>query len=544
MKIACLQLDSLIGDFHGNVAKLLSSYEKAIAQGAELVLAPELFLSGYAARDLLTYRDFIAANARALEELAAKIGDIPLLVGTLTVNENRPGKPLYNSAAVLLEGRIAYVVHKALLPTYDVFDEDRYFEPGSGSEVFLYRGRRIGITICEDLWNDEDFWPDRRYRRDPVKPLSRQGMDLLVNLSASPWNLGKERLRHDMMSKVARDEGVPLVQVNMVGGNDELLFDGQSMVFNPRGEITALGTPFREDILVVDIDDPTPVHPKWPSDAEQLFYALSMGTHDYLTKCGFKKAVLGLSGGIDSAVTAAIAVDAMGPENVIGVAMPTKYSSKGSVDDAVALAANLEIELKTIPIQESFDHFLHVLEPSFAGKPVDITEENLQARIRGMTLMALSNKLGAMVLATGNKSELSTGYCTLYGDMNGGLAVLGDVLKLQVYDIARWLNRRAEIIPNSSITKAPSAELRPDQTDQDSLPPYEVLDKIIQAYIVDKKTMEEMLALGFDKALLDRVIRLIDNAEYKRHQSAKVLKVSPVSFGTGRRLQIVRGRYL
>jgi NAD+ synthetase len=539
-QVACLQLNPTIGAFASNAGQVRNAYERAVKAGAWLVLAPELALSGYPPRDLLNRPDFVDANLRALDELAQSVGPVPLIVGTLQKNPKRPGRPLHNSAVVLRDGAVRMTVHKTLLPTYDVFDEDRYFEPGESSGIFVHDGRRIGITICEDIWNDEDFWSDRRYRRDPVKLLTQEGIDLLVNLSASPWHIGKEKTRAAMLSEVAKREKIPVVQVNMTGGNDELLFDGQSMVFNARGELCALGNAFDEDLLMADTCHLVPLDIQWPEWEAQLFYALAMGLHDYVTKCGFEKVALGLSGGIDSAVTAVLAVEALGPDNVLGVALPAVYSSRESVEDAEALARVLEIEFHVVPIQPVFEQMLVQLSPLFAGRPADTTEENLQSRIRGMALMALSNKTGRLVLTTGNKSELAVGYCTLYGDMCGGLAVISDVLKMQVYALARWINRHMEIIPHRTITKAPSAELRPHQTDQDSLPPYEILDRIVEEYVVREKSAEEIVAGGLDRAVVRDILRKIDLNEYKRRQAAPGLKVTPKAFGVGRRRPVAQ----
>lgn len=541
MEIGCLQLNATIGAFESNAQKALEGYQRAVKSGAKLVIAPELFLSGYPPRDLLNRNDFVQQNEFFLQKLTSEIGDEPLIIGTLSTNPKRPGKQLYNSVAILQNGKIQQRLHKELLPTYDVFDEDRYFEPGEEKTVFEYNGKRIGITICEDIWNDEDFWPERLYRRDPVKELVDKKIDLLINIAASPWHLGKERVREAMLSKIAKQEKIPILQVNLVGGNDELIFDGHSIALDAKGKIIFLGHGFEEHIDVINF--PNPKHPeiKRPEPEEQLFYALALGTRDYVQKCGFGKVIIGLSGGIDSALTAAIAVEALGPENVMGIAMPSAYSSQESLRDAEALARILEIEFHVIPIQSSFEHILKQLQPIFAGAKPDITEENLQARIRGIILMAISNKTNRLLLTTGNKSELAVGYCTLYGDMCGGLAVINDVLKTQIYRIAKWLNRKTEIIPQNTIQRAPSAELRPNQTDQDTLPPYDILDRIIEAYIVHEKSSEEIIdKLGCDKKLVLDVLRKIDLSEYKRRQAAPGLKVASKAFGMGRRRPIAQ----
>ncbi len=543
MIIGLLQLNPTIGAFAANREKLLAAYREAVARGAEFVIAPELFLCGYPPRDLLLRDDFIEANAATLAETAESVGSAPLAVGHAGINPIRPGRPLTNAVSVLHEGKVAWQTTKCLLPTYDVFDEDRYFEPGVRPGIFEWKGIRIGITICEDIWNDEDFWPERRYRRDPVRELIQGGAQVILNLSASPWHLGKETTRLAMLQQVARDEGVPLAQVNAVGGNDELIFDGHSSALNGRGEILSLGKGFEEDTLLVDLfngDSHCIPKPSFQPPEKLLFEALSLGLRDYVHKCGFQSVILGLSGGIDSAVVACIAAHALGPDKVTGVAMPARFSSPGSLSDASDLARNLGIHLQTIPIEPAFEMMEKTLAPAFAGRPPNEAEENLQSRLRGITLMALSNKFGSLVLTTGNKSEMAVGYCTLYGDMNGALAPIADVLKTEVYRLANWVNQRQAVIPPSSITKPPSAELRPNQMDQDSLPPYPVLDRIIQKYIVhhDKKS-----AIVNDEAppeVVSDIINKISHTEYKRRQAAPALKVSPRAFGMGRQIPIAQ----
>lgn len=541
MHIGILQLNSTIGDFTANRQKLVAGYEKACALGAEFILAPELFLCGYPPRDLLLRADFIEANLVALNETAKQIGAVPLCIGYVDRNSEKPGRALRNSAAVLQNGKIIWRTHKSLLPTYDVFDEDRYFEPAKKVEPFEFNGRKLGITVCEDIWNDEDFWPDRLYRRDPIKELVSQGAEMILNISASPWHDGKDRTRLEMLRRVARDEKIPLVQVNLVGANDELIFDGHSVVLNARGELLALGKGFAEEILVVDFGKNSPVQKnEFPLREQQIFSALSLGLRDYVHKCGFKSVILGLSGGIDSALVAVLAADALGADKVFGVAMPARYSSEGSLTDAEALAKNLGIRYEVFPIEPVFQSVEKQLEKAFANFKPNEAEENVQSRLRGVTLMALSNKFGALVLTTGNKSEMAVGYCTLYGDMNGALAPIADVLKTDIYKIARWVNREREIIPQNSISKPPSAELRPGQKDQDSLPPYETLDAILDLYVVKNQGKEEIISGGFDAAVVNDVINKINFSEYKRRQAAPALKISSRAFGMGRRIPIAQ----
>ena len=545
MKIGLLQLNPTVGAFAANREKLLAAYAEAVARGAEFVLAPELFLCGYPPRDLLLRDDFVEANLAALAETAIGIGIIPLCVGFVEKNSGRPGRALKNSAAVLQNGKIVWRTAKSLLPTYDVFDEDRYFEPAKKTGPFVFNGQKIGITICEDIWNDEDFWPDRLYRRDPVRELISQGAEMILNLSASPWCDGKEKTRLEMLRRVARDEKIPLAQVNAVGANDELIFDGHSVALDAHGEILALGKGFAEDILVVDLKSASRIthHASrvlFPPREELLFSALSLGIRDYVHKCGFNSVLLGLSGGIDSALIAVIAADALGAANVLGVAMPARHSSAGSLTDAEKLAKNLGSRYEVLPIEPVFNAVEAQLQKVFAGTKPNETEENIQSRLRGLTLMALSNKFGGLVLTTGNKSEMAVGYCTLYGDMNGALAPIADVLKTDVYKIARWVNRGREIIPAASITKPPSAELRPGQKDQDSLPPYEILDAILDLYVVKNLGKAEIISHGFDAAVVNDVVNKINFSEYKRRQAAPGLKVSPRAFGMGRRIPVAQ----
>ena len=539
MKIGILQVDLTVGDFVGNSVKILKSYEKVVRQGADLVVAPELGLCGYPPRDLLNRTDFMEAHDRALKGLAVKIGQVPLLVGGIEKFRGKDGRPLHNTAFLLQQKKIRTVARKALLPTYDVFDEDRYFEPGGDFQPIRIGKVRVGVTICEDIWNDEDVWPTRRYRRDPVRELTKKGIDLLVNLSASPWSLDKEKTRYRLLREVAIRSKIPVVQVNAVGGNDELVFDGQSLAVGKKGGLLAQGAPFGEQSWVVDLQG-RETQPDWTSREESVFRALVLGTRDYLKKCGFGEVVLGLSGGIDSALTAVIAAEALGPDQVLGVAMPSRFSSEGSVKDAEALAKRLKIRYLNLPIEGSFQSMLASIAPARGGKTGGLTEENLQSRLRGVILMAISNDTGRLLLTTGNKSELAVGYCTLYGDMCGALAVIADVPKTMVYRVARWVNREREIIPKSSIEKAPSAELRPNQTDQDSLPPYEELDRILESYVVNDGSIRAMAKKGISKKTAQEIVRKIDLSEYKRRQAAPGIKITTKAFGVGRRMPIAQ----
>ena len=540
MKIALAQINTTVGDLAGNEAKILAAYRRGVDVGVDLVVFPELATTGYPPRDLLLRRHFIQQNLEMLERLATQTGKTAMLVGFVGKNEQGVGREATNSTALLQHGKILARRSKTLLPTYDVFDEDRYFEPATSNEPVELDGHKIGLTICEDVWNDEDFWDERRYRNNPPAKLIAAGATILFNNSASPWHLGKNETRSKMLAQLAAKTGRPLVYCNLVGGNDELVFDGGSMAFNGSGQLIAHGKLFEEDFVVFDLEAAQPVLPPEMCDEERVYRALVLGLRDYLHKCGFKSAVLGLSGGIDSALTAVIAVDALGKENVRGVSLPSQFSSQGSLDDARILAANLGIRYDVIPIQPAFEAVKGQLSSVFAGLKEDTAEENIQARLRGVILMAMSNKFGSLLLTTGNKSELAVGYFTLYGDMNGGLAVINDVPKMMVYRVSNWINREREIIPNASITKAPSAELRANQTDQDSLPPYEILDTILEEYVVNLKTTREIIAMGFDEATVKRVVRLIDLSEYKRRQAAPGLKVTSKAFGVGRRIPIAQ----
>ena len=543
MRVALAQINPVIGDFTGNEAAVGDAYRRGAEAGAEIVITPELGLCGYPPRDLLLRPAFLAANEAALQRLATITGEVGLLVGFVGQQPKRPGRGSSNSAALLQHGKIVAVRTKTLLPTYDVFDEDRYFEPATVNTPVEFKGRKIGITICEDVWNDEDFWAERRYRPNPAADLAAGGAEIIFNLSASPWHLGKERTRHAMLASLSRKIQRPVVYCNAVGGNDELIFDGQSVAFNGRGDLLCQAAAFESDFRVIDTESTSPtggMSARSLPDEELVYHALVTGTRDYLTKCGFKSAVLGLSGGIDSAVVAVLAVAALGPQNVHGMSLPSRYSSAGSRDDARQLALNLGIRYDTVAIEAPFSAVRDQLSPLFAGRPEDTTEENLQARLRGVILMAMSNKFGSLLLTTGNKSELAVGYCTLYGDMCGGLAVISDVPKTLVYRLAHWINREREIIPTASLTKPPSAELRPNQTDQDSLPPYEVLDDILERYVVRQQAPGEIIAAGHPETDVRRVVRLIDGAEYKRRQAAPGLKITTKAFGMGRRIPVAQ----
>ena len=540
MNIAISQINTTVGDFDGNSDKIVDAWRHADEAGAELLVLPELALCGYPPRDLLAKPAFLRQNQVALDRLAKRGGRAVAVVGYASVNETNSGRPARNSAAVLRDGQVAALRHKTLLPTYDVFDEDRYFEPATDNTPVEILGKKIGITICEDIWNDEVFLNDRRYGRSPTDELTGGGAELLLNLSASPWNLGKEHSRHVLLSQLSTKAGCPVVYCNLVGGNDELVFDGGSQYYNGHGVLGASGAMFAEDLLLVDTETIVPKSSDTSGDDEKIHKALSLGVREYLHKCGFASAVIGLSGGIDSAVTAAVAVDALGAENVRGVAMPSQYSSQGSLEDAEHLANALGIQYDVVPIEPVFEQLKSQLREIFEGLNEDTAEENMQARIRGNILMSMSNKFSSLLLTTGNKSELAVGYCTLYGDMCGGLAVISDLPKTKVYSLAKWINRDHEIIPESTLTKPPSAELRPGQVDQDSLPPYDMLDSILEAYVVDGQDAEAIIASGHDKATVERIIRLINLNEYKRRQAAPGIKITSKAFGVGRRIPVAK----
>jgi NAD+ synthase (glutamine-hydrolysing) len=559
MKIALAQINPTVGDFAGNTARILDFTSRAAAQGADLVLFPELAICGYPPADLLEKKSFLARAQQALNEIAAHTTTGPaILVGTVTPADEPDGKHVRNVAALLSGGEVTFLQQKMLLPFYDVFDEQRYFEPATEQALTEINGQPLAITICEDAWNDKSFWPRRLYTVDPVDELMRQwdeelsetGIELppriILNISASPYWRGKRDLRRNMLAALARRHSAFVVMVNQVGGNDSLIFDGSSLALNPEGKVIAQAASFTEDLICIDTEATTSVArlEDDPDDIPATWSALVLGTRDYVRKCGFSKALIGLSGGIDSALVAAIAVEALGPENVLGIGMPSEFSSTGSIDDARALATNLNIRFELVAIHDVFTQYQRTLEPLFAGTPFGLAEENLQPRIRGALLMALSNKFGALVLTTGNKSEMSTGYCTLYGDMVGALAVLGDVMKTRVYALSRYANRNGELIPANTITKPPSAELRPGQMDTDSLPPYDILDPILEAYVERycsaEQIVAEMAALpnAPNLTLVRRVLQLVERSEYKRQQAAPVLKVTQKSFGTGRRFPI------
>jgi NAD+ synthase (glutamine-hydrolysing) len=545
MKIALAQTNSTVGDLCGNAKRILEFARRAAERGANVVVFPELSLTGYPPRDLLEKASFLDRTEQHLERLAADAAplNVSIICGTVTRTGSPTGLPIYNSAAVLQGGRITFRQHKMLLPTYDVFDEARYFEPAAKQSPLALGDAVSALTICEDIWNDKQYWERRRYSRDPVEELATAGARILISINASPYHMGKRTQRNEIFAATARHFRVPIVYVNQVGGNDQLLFDGTSFAMNPDGEVIACAASFEEDLVLVDTGKLTgDRHGNFADECEAVYQALAMGTRDYIRKCGFERVLVGLSGGIDSALTAAIAVDAVGKENVIGVGMPGPYSSDHSITDARDLARNLGIRFELIPIENQYGAFMNVLEPLFDGSAIGVTEENLQSRLRGVTLMALSNKWGALVLTTGNKSELAVGYCTLYGDMCGGLAVISDVPKTLVYSLARVANQRhSNAIPENTFTKPPSAELRPDQKDTDSLPPYEVLDQILRLYIENNDAPQRIAeALHLPVTLVRDIVNKVDRNEYKRQQAAPGLKVTTKAFGIGRRFPIAQ----
>ena len=558
MKLAIAQLNPTIGDLSGNAQQILEAAKQAANQGVRLLLTPEISLCGYPPRDLLLNPALVEAMATTLQQLAEQLPpSLAVLVGTVTPNPNAHvagGKPLFNSIALLEQGSVQQIFHKRLLPTYDVFDDNRYFEPGLQANSFTLDGVRIGVTICEDLWNDEEFWGKRNYAVNPIADLAQEGVDIIVNLSGSPYSAGKQQLREAMLRHGAVRYQQPIVYANQVGGNDDLLFDGNSVAFNRAGEIVCHARAFETDLVILEFDEQerdllaTTIVPAPASLDEEIWSALVLGVRDYTRKCRFSKVVIGLSGGIDSALVAAIASVALGRENVLGVLMPSPYSSDHSVKDALALAANLGIKTHTLPIGELMQGYDHTLESLFAGTEFGIAEENIQSRIRGNLLMAIANKFGYLLLSTGNKSEMAVGYCTLYGDMNGGLAVIADVPKTRVYSLCKWLNssgvgkihsnQQQEIIPNNILTKPPSAELKPGQVDQDSLPSYDVLDDILHRLIHNHQAPTQIIDAGHDPSIVNKVVRLVAGAEFKRRQAPPGLKVTDRAFGTGWRMPI------
>jgi NAD+ synthase (glutamine-hydrolysing) len=544
MKIGIAQINTTVGDLFGNQQRILDAYRNLVANGAELILYPELVICGYPPRDLLLKSRFVHDIANALQTIAREIHEVPAIIGFVEQrSDDEPGRPFYNSAAWCESGEIKTIARKSLLPNYDVFDEERYFEPANAPTIYEWQGKRIGITICEDIWTSQSVPTRRRYCKDPVASLADPGVDLLLNLSASPWHGGKNETRESLIADAAKRCQCPVVYCNSVGGNDELIFDGASCVFHPKHGMIAGLDSFQEANCVVDTNDPT-THFRSEhfnlKDNAAIHDALVLGLRDYAHKSGFKKALIGLSGGIDSAVVAALAVESLGSANVIGVALPSAISSQHSRDDAAALAQNLNIEYHELPIADIVQSANTTLASLFEGLEKDTTEENIQARTRGLLLMALSNKFGALLLTTGNKSELAVGYCTLYGDMCGGLAVISDVPKTKVYDLARFINRKREIIPENTITKPPSAELSPDQKDEDSLPPYLILDEILRLYVERGLSSAEIIESGHEEAVVRDIIRKVDLNEYKRKQAAPGLKITPLAFGVGRRIPIVQ----
>jgi NAD+ synthase/NAD+ synthase (glutamine-hydrolysing) len=540
VKIALGQINPTVGDFAGNAAKIIAFAEDAKSRGAGLILFPELSVCGYPPRDLVERTSFVVHNREAAERIAAETRGIAVICGLVTPAHAETGKSAMNSAALLMDGGIKFVQSKMLLPTYDVFDEMRNFAPARSQSLLPFCGKQMALTICEDAWNDKHFWDRRLYSFDPVEALVQAGGNFVLNISASPFWAGKREFRREMLATIARNDHVPVAFVNQVGGFDSLLFDGSSMVFDRRGNVIAQGKSFEEDLVIFDSDSLTgEIHEQIEGEEASIYSGLVLGTRDYVRKCGFRQAIIGLSGGIDSALTAAIAAEAVGPENVIGVGMPGPYSSAGSIADARTLAANLGIRFEILPISDIFEGYRKVLREVFEGHPEDATEENIQSRIRGSLLMALSNKFGALVLSTGNKSELGVGYCTLYGDMVGGLAVISDVPKTMVYRLSRYVNSRKPVIPVATLEKPPSAELRPGQMDSDSLPPYDVLDAILEDYVEQAHSIEEIAREhGFEVDVVRSVVRMIERNEYKRQQAAPGIKISPKAFGYGRRFPI------
>jgi NAD+ synthase (glutamine-hydrolysing) len=542
MKIGLAQINTIVGDLEGNRAKILERYRKLVDAGAELVVFPEMVVTGYPPRDLLFKSRFVEDNVESLNRIAAEIGKVPALIGYVEPNPAEKGRRFFNSAAWCERGKIRQAARKCLLPTYDVFDEDRYFEAAAEPVIINWKGWRFGITICEDIWTGPVVETSRHYETDPLGFFEEADIDMIINLSASPWHYGKDSTRQAIVRTAALRSGKPVVYVNAVGGNDELVFDGHSMVMSGRGELLCSMAPFSEDLQIYELDTgEKSLHPEFQRDSlADIHDALVLGLRDYAHKSGFTKGLVGLSGGIDSALTVAIAAEALGPDNVIGISLPSAISSDHSKSDARQLAENLGIRFETIAINKVVDAAMETLQPLFENRDADVTEENVQARARGLLLMAVSNKFGALLLTTGNKSEIAVGYCTLYGDMAGGLAVISDLPKTRVYALSHWVNREREIIPWNTIKKAPSAELRPDQKDEDSLPPYHILDAILKRYVEEGQSSPEIIEAGYQEDVVNDVIRKVDLNEYKRKQAAPGLKITPLAFGVGRRIPIVQ----
>ena len=542
MKITLAQLNPTVGDIRGNVAKVTQTLSQSSKDSPDLVVFPELFLVGYPPRDLLERPSFVARTEEAIRELlevSQKYPQTGIIVGAPQLGQQSAGKGLHNSALLIYQGRLLFTQHKSLLPTYDVFDEPRYFDPAANDPVVKFKDRTLGISICEDAWNDPALWHRPTYSYDPIEVLAEKGADLIINIAASPFHRGKEKLRYDIVRSHATKHRIPFLFVNQVGANDELIFDGRSICLDGAGDLMAVLSPFVEQVETISLDGTGSRDPYVPQEEiASVQQALVLGVRDYMDKCGFSSAILGLSGGIDSAVTCCIAVEAIGAENVVAVTMPGPYSSTGSIEDSRKLAENLAVRFEIIPISPAYEAYIASLQHHFKGREPDITEENFQARIRGNILMALSNKFGHLVLSTGNKSELAVGYCTLYGDMSGGLSVIADVPKTMVYELAQYLNRDAIIIPQEIVNKPPSAELRENQTDQDTLPPYEVLDEILHYYVDEHYSMADLLQHNFDPETVKWVIRTVDRNEYKRRQAVPGLKVTSKAFGMGRRMPI------
>lgn len=542
MKIALCQINPIIGDIEGNKEKILSGYQKGIEDKVDLVIFPELALIGYSPQDLVEKKEFRDAVINVSNEIAAVTTDVGLIFGAITEDEDNVGTNIFNSALLCYKGKIRLTQNKTLIPNYDVFDEIRYFESAKDTSLHHFKGEVLGISICEDIWNDKDYWKKRLYQHDPVEKLVKQGATLLINISASPYSYGKRFARKEMLSTLTNEDALPLVYCCLVGAQTELIFDGASMCFNDKGELKQLGKKYEEDYLIFDTtEDYSTVENVEASFEEEVYSALVLGVKDYCKKLNFKKVLIGLSGGIDSALVTAIAVEALGKENVEVVLLPSKYSSEGSVNDSLKLISNLGISHKVIPIQEVVDNLIEILAPSFEGKTHDTTEENLQSRSRGIILMAIANKHGHLLLTTGNKSEMAVGYATLYGDMCGGLGVIADVYKTDVYRLADFINRDKEIIPQEIIEKAPSAELKPNQTDQDTLPPYDLLDSILRMYLENNKEFNEISQTIGDSSIVSKVLRMVDFNEFKRRQAAPALRISNKAFGYGRRYPIVQG---